>query len=304
MLAQDTITLSPFLECKKNPAFMHLHCAPVCFSCEMLHMETRCPMPDDPSMDSFQPGQLDKMFESILSDPSYQQYGPRALSRPTLALGDTLTTADYKVGGPWMVVFDKFVSELEADRLIELGGLEGYKRSEDVGEALADGTYTSVQSTGRTSTNAWCNGDCYRDPIARQVMDRISNVTGTPEKNSEYLQLLQYEVDQFYQSHNDYIEYQLDRPTGVRVLTLYIYLNDVEEGGGTNFPRADSKDPEFAVTPKKGRAALWPSVFTDRPNTKDRRTDDQALPVLKGVKYGANAWIHQRDFKTPNEIGC
>jgi prolyl 4-hydroxylase len=118
------------------------------------------------------------------------------------------------------------------------------------------------------------------------------------------LQLLQYEVDQFYQSHNDYIEYQLDRPTGVRVLTLYIYLNDVEEGGGTNFPRADPKDPEFAVTPKKGRAALWPSVFTDHPNTKDRRTDHQALPVLKGVKYGANAWIHQRDFKTPNEIGC
>jgi hypothetical protein len=28
------------------------------------------------------------------------------------------------------------------------------------------------------------------------------------------------------------------------------------------------------------------------------------LPVIKGVKYGANAWIHMRDFKTPNKKGC
>jgi hypothetical protein len=57
-----------------------------------------------------------------------------------------------------MVVFYKFVSKLEADRLIELGGLEGYKRSEDVGEAQADGTYTSVQSTGRTSPCVYVDG--------------------------------------------------------------------------------------------------------------------------------------------------
>ena len=60
----------------------------------------------------------------------------------------------------------------------------------------------------------------------------------------------------------------------------------------------------FALCFKQGRAALWPSVFPNRPNTKDRRTDHQALPVIKGVKYGANAWIHQRDFKTWNDKGC
>jgi prolyl 4-hydroxylase len=52
------------------------------------------------------------------------------------------------------------------------------------------------------------------------------------------------------------------------------------------------------------RAALWPSVQNFDPNKVDRRTDHQALPVIKGIKYGANAWIHQRDYKTPNEKGC
>lgn len=88
------------------------------------------------------------------------------------------------------------------------------------------------------------------------------------------------------QTHTDYIDFQVQRPSGVRALTFYIYLNDVEEGGGTNFPKLDPQDPSFAVQPKKGRAALWPSVLSQNPHKKDRRTDHQALPVIKGIKYG------------------
>lgn len=146
-------------------------------------------MPKDNSGDVFQkPGDLDQMFERILKDPYYQQFEPKALSRPTLAPGDTMETADYKVGGPWFLVFEKAATEEECDRLVELGGIEGYKRSEDVGTKQSDGTYTSVQNSGRTSTNAWCNGACYEDPVAKRVMNRIANITGTPELNSEHLQ--------------------------------------------------------------------------------------------------------------------
>lgn len=64
--------------------------------------------------------------------------------------------------------------------------------------------------------------------------------------------LLRYDKGQFYQTHNDFIDFQVDRPSGVRLLTFYIYLNDVEAGGGTNFPRLDPKDRDFHVKPKKG----------------------------------------------------
>ena len=30
----------------------------------------------------------------------------------------------------------------------------------------------------------------------------------------------------------------------------------------------------------------------------------QALPVEAGVKFGANLWIHQYDFRTPHKSGC
>jgi prolyl 4-hydroxylase len=58
------------------------------------------------------------------------------------------------------------------------------------------------------------------------------------------------------------------------------------------------------VMPKQGRALIWPNVLNDDPMKKDRSTEHQALPVKKGIKYGANAWIHQRDFKTPWADGC
>lgn len=198
-----------------------------------------------------------------------------------------------------MIQFDNFLSDDEAQRLIELGYEQKYERSADVGTRKADGTYTLNVNNGRTSTNAWCLGACMKDPIALDVLARIENVTGIPETNSENLQLLRYEVGEFYQTHNDYIPYQKDRQCGVRILTFYMYLNDVAEGGGTNFPKLDK-----TVTPKRGRAVMWPSVLEDDPNTVDPRTNHQALPVTKGIKFGANAWIHQRDYKGPNQHAC
>jgi len=76
-------------------------------------------------------------------------------------------------------------------------------------------------------------------------------------------------------------------------------LNDVEGGGGTRFSDlyADDTDVHMDVQPKKGTALVWPSVFTDDPNVRDDRTYHEALNVTKGMKYGANAWLHLRDVK-------
>jgi prolyl 4-hydroxylase len=103
--------------------------------------------------------------------------------------------------------------------------------------------------------------------------------------NSEYLQLLRYEVGQKYNRHHDYIDFEVNRQQGPRILTVYLYLNDVDAGGGTNFP-----DLDITCMPKRGRALLWPSVLNDDPLTMDPRTFHQALPVEGGIKYGANAW--------------
>jgi prolyl 4-hydroxylase len=102
----------------------------------------------------------------------------------------------------------------------------------------------------------------------------------------------------FCLSH-DYIAIDKDRNPGPRILTAYMYLNDVEKGGGTNFPKLD-----VTVMPKRGRLLLWPSVLNDHPMEEDPITSHQALPVEAGEKYGANGWLHLRNFIGSLESGC
>lgn len=95
------------------------------------------------------------------------------------------------------------------------------------------------------------------------------------------------------------IPHQKDRQCGPRILTFFLYLSDVDAGGGTNFPNLD-----LTIMPKRGRALLWPSVLDSNPMIKDGRLMHQALPVEEGVKYAANGWIHLYDYQTPQKEGC
>lgn len=92
---------------------------------------------------------------------------------------------------------------------------------------------------------------------------------------------------------------QLLLPSGPRILTFFIYLSDVEEGGETAFPRIGIK-----VKPKRGSAVLWPSTYSYNLSEKDPRTHHEALPVIKGMKYAANSWIHPYDFMTSAIWAC
>lgn len=192
--------------CEENVDFMAVNCAPLCWSCHYSPQHGLTPprfndenCPVDYDENAWQAGDLDKMFERIVTDPVYASLEPRVLSRPTLAPGDDLETADYVVGGPWMVVFDSAVTEEEADRLVEMGATEGYERSLDVTETYADGTLKKDITAGRTSTNAWCTGPCAEDASAQNVASRMEHITGIPEAHAEHLQLLRYTEGQFYQ---------------------------------------------------------------------------------------------------------
>ena len=89
------------------------------------------------------------------------------------------------------------------------------------------------------------------------------------------------------------------RQVGPRILTVLLYLNEVEAGGGTEFP-----DLDVVVQPKVGRVAVWPHVLNEAVNTRDVRTVHASLPVEAGVKYGSNIFFHLRNFKDPEDTGC
>jgi prolyl 4-hydroxylase len=270
-------------ECEKNPGYMYANCAPACLNCEFLDVRVRCPRNDpDVISGAWKPGDLHSMFERLSSEPYLTQYQVNVLSRD-----------------PWVITMENVLSSTEAARLIELSSQQGFQRSTGTGRVKPDGTFENTISESRTSSNSWCNQDCYDDPTAMTVMERLSNMTQIPKNNSEALQMLKYEVGEFYKSHHDFLKNSEEKQPGVRILTMYLYLNDVEKGGGTKFNQLN-----ITVMPKRGRAVLWPSVRNNYPHKKDGRTVHEALPVEAGVKYGVNAWFHQYDFRTPYIKGC
>jgi prolyl 4-hydroxylase len=244
-------------ECDNNPKFMMEDCAPACQSCDQLHYQTRCTYDDKLGVWK-EEGDLTTMFQTI-----FDEYQPTILSQD-----------------PWVLLLDDFLTADECQSLRVWGTKIGYVRS---GESNHNGTSTGIHSDQRTSTNTWCLKDCYQDPKIQGISAKIEQLTGIPESHCEYLQLLQYENGQYYKRHHDLGAPELNRPQGVRILTVFLYLNDVEAGGGTHFPQLG-----ITVEAKRGRAVIWPNVLDDRSNSVDIRTEHEALPVEKGIKYGAN----------------
>jgi len=65
-----------------------------------------------------------------------------------------------------------------------------------------------------------------------------------------------------------------------------MYLNDVQEGGETIFPKMD-----LSISPKKGAALYF--HYGNQEGQTDRLTLHSSVPVLNGEKWVATKWIRQ-----------
>lgn len=288
-------------ECARNPGWMIVNC---CRSCDeeegyghLVDREVRCdPERLNATVPAWREGSLDELFSRWATAEEYKVYEPRVVSSPY----ETERYDSRMGGGPWIMTFDAFLSEYEVSQLLEGARLEGFMRSTDQGASVGNsGERAKVTSKTRTSSNAWCRSRCEGLEGVRSVTRKIEDLTGIRRNNYESFQILKYEEGQFYRRHHDSSGRRNGSPSGPRILTFFLYLNDVEEGGATRFT-----DLDLAVAPKKGRALVWPSVRNEDPEKSDLRMYHEAMEVTKGTKYAANHWIHQYDFVSSNLWGC
>eukprot|EP01083_Nonionella_stella_P016195 45293_1 len=281
-------------ECLRHPGYMVINCARTCKYCHLQsNYALRCPMNEEYMRQTRvlpKPGDLNQMFENIVSH--YNMHKNQTEDDGVIEWDLEILSHD-----PWILRFDNFFTEDEANGIIEAAGK--FERSTDVGQKDETGHFAKVTSTSRTSKNAWCHERCWNHPMVQKVMTRVENLLNISNDNSEHLQILEYKKGQYYKTHHDYIPNQLKMSCGPRILTWFMYLSDVEEGGGTYFPRLKLLNP-----PKLGRVVFWPSVLDTDASVIDRRTYHEAQAVVKGVKYGANAWYHLYNFQEPNLWTC
>jgi prolyl 4-hydroxylase len=288
--------------CDSMPGQMAVYCPIACNSCHLRDRKERCkkenihgqharPSPtDNPNIEYmtynrsapiYAPGDLNRMFESII--PRFQKrYAINILSR-----------------SPYVVTIDDFLSGEEVRALTK--HVDGWERSTDTGQLNALGASGKKLSTGRTSSNAWCAGQCESHPVVTNIYNKIAEITKVPRSYYETFQVLRYEIGQKYEVHHDNGQQSQtnENSSGPRILTFFLYLSDVDEGGETTFPALG-----LSVQPKRGRALLWPSVLNEDVLKNDGRTLHEAKPVIRGRKFAANTWIHAYDFTLASQWMC
>ena len=97
--------------------------------------------------------------------------------------------------------------------------------------------------------------------------------------------------DMYYEITSKYEKFTSER--GNRLRTVLVYLNDVEEGGGTGFDSLSEYDGEVIVEPKIGKMVVFTNVNDDGSLNKNSR--HAGLPILKGEKWAFNLWLRERE---------
>ncbi|WP_102693870.1 2OG-Fe(II) oxygenase [Rummeliibacillus pycnus] len=197
-------------------------------------------------------------------------------------IGNKIKTEDREINiiarleKPLVVVLGSVLDDEECDVLIQLAK-ERLQRSKIGG--------TREVSDIRTSNGAFLT-DINNDLLAR-VQKRVSVIMGIPIEHGEGLHILNYQPGQEYKEHFDYFASTSKAASNNRIATLVIYLNDVEEGGNTFFPKLN-----FSVSPQKGMAVYFEYFYNDQ--MLNELTLHGGAPVVKGEKWLATQWMRRQ----------
>ncbi|CAI4231813.1 unnamed protein product [Auanema sp. JU1783] len=193
---------------------------------------------------------------------------------------------------PLAVLFKEVISDYEISVVKELA-------SPKLKRATVQNSVTGELETAsyRISKSAWLKA--VESPVIERINQRIQYMTNLEQSTSEDLQVANYGLGGHYDPHYDFARKEEKNAfknlnTGNRIATVLFYMSQPEKGGATVFNHLNT-----AVFPSMHDALFWYNL--KRNGDGDLRTRHAACPVLLGVKWVSNKWIHERgqEFNRP-----
>ena len=131
------------------------------------------------------------------------------------------------------------------------------------------------------------------DPFVKRIQRRIDDLLGVEPNTGETIQGQRYLPGQQFQAHTDwfpantpYWETEKNRG-GQRSITAMVFLNEVEEGGHTDFPKLG-----LSIEPRPGALLVWNNADVD--GVPNPWTLHAGTPVVRGVKHIITKWYRAR----------
>ncbi|MEX3711495.1 2OG-Fe(II) oxygenase [Cytobacillus horneckiae] len=180
---------------------------------------------------------------------------------------------------PLIVILDNVLSDEECNELI--------KMSKDKMERSKIGVIREVNQI-RTSDGMFFQEN-ENDTIIK-IEKRISSIMNIPVEHGDGIQILKYTPGQEYKAHFDFFSSTNRASINNRISTIVIYLNDVEHGGETFFPKLN-----FSVSPKKGMAVYFEYFYNDK--ELNEQTLHGGAPVIAGEKWVVTQWMRRQRLR-------
>ena len=207
----------------------------------------------------------------------------------TLLLKDGYDLGTQLADDPVVWAFDNFVTIEECIHIIDLA--EG--RMDD---ALVSRLGSNSASDRRTGQVAWVKHD--ETPIIRGLVRRVGDLVGVHPLHAENLQVVHYAETQEYKPHYD--AWDIETPKGQektahggnRAVTALMYLNEVDGGGGTGFPKLD-----LEVQAIPGRLVIFHNLYEGQ-SVRHRNSLHGGLPVTEGEKWACNLWFREHRYQS------
>jgi 2OG-Fe(II) oxygenase superfamily. len=211
-----------------------------------------------------------------------------------LPVGHVIRTPDrdvrvvVRVARPVIAVLDNVLDAAECEGFMAMARSR-LARSAVVSPDSGSNTVMDI----RTSEGAYFHRA--ENELVQRVDARAAAIMQLSEEHGEGLQVMRYGVGGEYLPHFDYFapDQKGSAPHiasgGQRVSTLIMYLDDVDAGGETIFPRID-----FSYVPRKGQALYFEYAAAD--GTLDPLSLHGGAPVVAGEKWIVTKWMRERPF--------
>eukprot|EP00980_Cylindrotheca_fusiformis_P030461 scaffold24860_cov122-Cylindrotheca_fusiformis.AAC.2 len=128
------------------------------------------------------------------------------------------------------------------------------------------------------------------------IVTKLSKLTHCEPDQLEVLQVLHYAPGQYFEPHTDGFTGLISAcgfENSARLVTVFVYLNDVQKGGATRFHQLG-----LDVKPQKGMAVVH--FPTSLEFLEDARTEHQGMPAIDEKWLLVTwVWMHKRD---PNSV--
>ena len=185
-------------------------------------------------------------------------------------------------------VYDNYILPAECDKAIKL-----FEDQDKFNKTMNRQVFENASTLDKKDNQFFAessNIDIWWEQLKSMIINYDMAFTDYQKKTGA---LEAYSVDKFYYTnlkiqktlltegyHVWHIEHNRGHDNEARAFVFSIYLNDVEEGGETEFLHFSKR-----VKPKKGRIVIWPAAFpyVHRGN-----------PPLSGEKYILTSWMMLR----------